>query len=115
MRQSSTQVLWPFTQKVIQEINNLQFQIPKIDMHDPDDPEGSDLIWGLVTPELSLSEGEVLAISHYQGQYCATFLLIEAETGNTELQSETNIENKEQTARALAQAFVLYFSQSNSI
>lgn len=60
---AQTSDLWPFTQLVLEQIQRLGGKVLKVEAHDEDDQEGSDFLWGSLTPELQLSEGEYLQVS----------------------------------------------------
>jgi hypothetical protein len=65
--------LWDFSRLVLQELDELGIKPPRIDEHDNGDQDGSDFIFGEITPELSLSEGEYMSIDQEQGLYSYTF------------------------------------------
>lgn len=65
--------LWPFTEMVINQIEFMGCPLLKIEAHDSDDIEGSDFLWGTLTPHLSLSEGDYMYINQDSGFYSTCF------------------------------------------
>lgn len=65
--------LWPFTHLVLEQIEQRGGKVLKIEAHDEGDQEGADFIWGLLTPELQLSEGDYLKISSDFGLFYSEF------------------------------------------
>lgn len=101
--------LWAFTTDVIDEIKRLGFNPPRIDCHDSDDAEGSDFIFGLVTLELSLSEGEYMEIDQEQGLYSYNFGTRGCCGGDPTYDGENYFEPSNAKAKELALAFKEYF------
>lgn len=63
--------LWPFTEMVLNAIEQAGGSVPKIEAHDLADE--SDFIWGELTPELKLTQGEYMIIDHEAGAYYVAF------------------------------------------
>lgn len=55
--------LYEFTKLVLASFERNGVELPRIEPHDPDDMEGADLLWFVLTPELELSEGSYLSIA----------------------------------------------------
>jgi hypothetical protein len=104
--------LWPLTEMVLREIELTGFVIPKIEAHDPDDIEGSDFIWGELTPHLELSEGEYMTVSHEFGKFCSDFGMRGCCGGDPTLMEGIRFaEPTNENARLIAKEFVEYFTR----
>ncbi|MBJ7265419.1 hypothetical protein [Idiomarina abyssalis] len=105
-----TESLWSFTQQVIDEIKALGVQIPKIEKHEDIDPEGSDFLFGVVTPELILSEGDYMVIQHEQGLFSYEFGTRACFGGDPTYGGEPFFEPTQAKAKQLALAFSEFFT-----
>jgi len=103
--------LWPFTQQVIEEITALKVPIFRIDKHENIDPEGSDFLFGEVTPELQLSEGEYMVIQHEQGLFSYEFGTRGCCGGDPTYGGDIYFEPTQAKAKELALAFEKYFAE----
>jgi len=65
--------LWPFTVMVLDQIELIGCPVLKIDAHEERDLEGTDFLWGELTPHLELSEGEFMQIEHEDGLFSTAF------------------------------------------
>ena len=102
--------LWPFTQQVIDEIEALGASLPRIEKHEDIDAEGSDFLFGVVTPELTLSEGEYMVIQHEQGLFSYEFGTRARFGGDPTYGGEPYFEPTQTKAKQLALAFKEIFA-----
>lgn len=101
--------LWTFSRLVLKELDTLGIKPPRIDEHDHDDKDGSDFIFGEVTPQLSLSEGEYMSIDQEQGLYSYTFGTRGCCGGDPTSGGECYFAPTEDKAKEIALAFKQYF------
>lgn len=104
-----TEELWPFTQLILDELESMGVSVPRIDIHDFGDVEGSDFLFGEVTPELQLSEGEYMAIDQEQGLYSYTFGTRGCSGGDPTYGGENYFKPSQEKAKELALIFVKEF------
>jgi len=104
-----TEELWPFTQLILEELKSMGVSVPRVDMHDVGDLEGSDFLFGELTPHLQLSEGEYMEIGQEQELYCYTFGTRGSSGGDPTYGGENYFKPTPEKARELALIFVKEF------
>lgn len=101
--------LWEMTELVLEELALLGIKPPRIEGHDVNDPEGSDFLFGDLTPHLSLSEGEYMSIDMEQNLCSYTFGTRGCSGGDPTYGGEGYFEPSETKAKELALAFKEHF------
>lgn len=102
--------LWPFTEIVLDEIELAGFKVQNIEAHDISDDEGSDFIWGELTPKLALSDGSYMKVSKDFGKYSSDFGTRESYGGDATFDGIHFVEPTKENAKIMAAEFVEYFS-----
>ena len=110
---SKPQGLWPFTELVLEAIEAAGLNPLRIEVHDADDPEGSDFIWGELTPHLSLSEGEYITIDRYGDNYYSELGTRGCCGGDPTFGGFSNLEPTKPNAKKVADEYVEYFTRKD--
>ena len=105
--------LWPFTEMVLDQIDQLGSTVLKIEAHAHSEPEEPDFIWGLLTPEAELSDGEYMQIDHEAGRYSAAFGMRGCSGGDPSWGDEEHrfIQPSPENAALVAKSYCDYFSK----
>lgn len=102
--------LWPFTQLVLEQIELLGGKVLKIEAHDEEDQEDSDFLWGSLTPELQLSEGEYLQVSQEFERFYSAFGLRGCSGGDATWGDRNHMSPTAENAAVVAVDFMQQFS-----
>lgn len=107
MGTNTSHQLWPFTTLVLKHLTALGVTPPRIEVHQ--DEEGSDFIFGELTPELQLSEGEYIAIDAESGVYSYCFGTRGCSGGDPTYGGECYFSSTDEKALEVAKIFVEEF------
>lgn len=105
--------LWPFTEMVLDKIEEAGCPVLKIEAHDPEDPEEPDFLWGELTPHLELSEGEYMRIDQEAGEYCSELGMRGCCGGDPTYGGYSFLQPTEENASLVAAEYVKYFTRKN--
>ena len=103
--------LWPITEMILNEIEASGYIVPKIEAHDPCDADGSDFIWGKLTPALELSEGEYMTVSRNFDDFSTNFGIRAIFGGDPTWDGTHFIKPSKDNAKLIASDFFEYFTK----
>lgn len=103
--------LWPFALLVLEQIELLGGKVLKIEINDEGDQEGSDFLWGSLTPALQLSEGEYLKITQEFGGFDSAFGLRGCSGGDATWGDRVHMPPTAENAALVAADFIHQFSR----
>lgn len=102
--------LWPFTVMVLDQIDLIGSPVLKIEAHDASELEEPDLLWGLLTPHLELSEGQYMRINHEAGKFSAAIGMRGCSGGDPTWGDQSFLQPTIENAGLVAQSYYRYFA-----